>query len=67
MIIDGSSYEICNDDRFGSILVWLMDKIVKIYKVLIAKLMRSQSIIHVYKVTYIAQVGDCWSKIKYMG
>ena len=67
MIIDGSSYKISNDDRFGSILVWLMDKIVNIYKVWIAKLMSSESIIHVYKVTYIAQVGDCWSKIKYMG
>ena len=41
VIIDGFSYEICNDDRFGSIFVWLMDKIVKIYKVLIAKLMNS--------------------------
>ena len=41
VIIDGSSYEICNDDRFGSILVWLMDKIVNVYKVLIAKLMSS--------------------------
>ena len=41
VIIDGSSYEICNDDRCGSILVWLMDKIVNIYKVLIAKLMSS--------------------------
>ena len=41
VIIDGSSYEICNDDRFGSILVWLMDKIVNEYKVLIAKLMSS--------------------------
>ena len=39
MIIDGSSYEICNDDGFGSILVWLMDKIVNVYKVLIEKLM----------------------------
>ena len=37
MIIDGSTYEICNDDRFDSILVQLMDKIVKIHKVLIAK------------------------------
>ena len=67
MIIDGPSYEICNNDHFGPILVWLMDKIVKIYKVLIAKLMSLESVIHVYKVTYIAQVGDCWSKIKYMG
>ena len=41
VIIDGSSYEICNDDRFVSILVWLMDKIVNVYKVLIAKLMSS--------------------------
>ena len=41
VIIDGSSYEICNDDRFGSILVWLMDKIVNVYKILIAKLMSS--------------------------